>query len=145
MSRNGTQKLIFLLHNSPATLIYLANTNFTSEECEQHFHLDASQPATSVNGDYEALQLFEFGALLAICAFMVRESTRERCSSSHKLCKSRGQAYTDPFVKRHHSDLYLEKDGRLVRMFHVKIFRFMQALFSFFLFKNTHTCTLKTD
>jgi hypothetical protein len=48
-------------------------TNFTSEECEQHFQLDASRPATSVNGEYGALQLFDFGALLAICAFMVRK------------------------------------------------------------------------
>jgi hypothetical protein len=88
---------------------YFENTNFTSEECEQHFHLDASRPTTSVDSDYDAVQLFDFGALLAICAFMVRESTRERCSSSHKLCK--GQAYTHPFMKKYHQDLHWEKKG----------------------------------
>ena len=62
----------FLVTQLTSYLDYLDNTNFMSEECEQHFHLDPSRPAPSVNGDYEALQLFEFGALLAICAFMVR-------------------------------------------------------------------------
>ena len=101
----------FLVTQLTSYLDYFVNTNFTSEECEQHFHLDASRPTTSVDGDYVALQLFDFGALLAICAFMVRESTRERCSSLHKLCKRRGQAYTILFLKWHHSDLYNEIGG----------------------------------
>ena len=103
------KEINFIVTQFTSYLDYLENTNFTSEECEQHFHLDASRPATSIDSDYDVLHLYDFGALLAISAFMVGESTRERCSSLHKLCKRRGQAYTGSFLKTHHLDSYSEK------------------------------------
>jgi len=45
--------------------------NFTDKECEAHFFPKDSKSTTEVDSDFDALKLFEFGALLAICLFMV--------------------------------------------------------------------------
>jgi hypothetical protein len=91
------REINFLVTQFTSYLDYLDNTNYTSEECEQHFNLDASRPEASVGDDYDAIQLFDFGALLAIYACMVRKNIRERCSCYHENERRKWETYRAPF------------------------------------------------
>jgi hypothetical protein len=57
--------------------------------------------------------------------------------SLHKLCK-RKVRHTQTFFRKNITPVNTMKKRRLVRMFRIKIFRFMEAHLSFFLFKKTH-------
>jgi hypothetical protein len=45
--------------------------NFTHKDCETHFYPKGSLSTTELDENIEGLKLFEFGALLSICFFMV--------------------------------------------------------------------------
>jgi hypothetical protein len=50
-----------------------------SRECEAHFRLKETQSATDVDVDVDALNISDFGALFAICVFMILLSLLSLC------------------------------------------------------------------
>lgn len=53
--------------------------NVMSRECEEHFRPKETQSATDVDVDIDALNISDFGALFAICVFMILLSLLSLC------------------------------------------------------------------